>query len=167
MDGRPARAGEFLQQFAHQMVGGAGARRGHIQVSGGFLGQGDKILKGLGGQFGIDLQNHGRQRHTADGFEILAPFIGLALENERAEKQGPIGRHEEDIAVRLRARDKLARDHPAGPGFVFHHERLAEGFFQARGNDARGHVHIAAGRVRDDDAHRLSGPALGLGRCGA
>src|SRR3546814_1058889 len=42
--GGPARARHRLQQFADQVVGGAGARRGHVELARVFLGQGQQEI---------------------------------------------------------------------------------------------------------------------------
>ena len=54
-------------------------------------------------------------------------------------------------------------DHPygaAGAGLVLDHEGLPHLLAQLLGQHARHHVHTAAGRERDDDAHRLGGICL-------
>ena len=59
------------------------------------------------------------------------------------------------VAVRRRLRDELRADAAAGAGAVLDDERLAELRAHAVGENPRDAVDAAAGRERNDDAHRL------------
>ena len=69
------------------------------------------------------------------------------------------------VAVRRRAGDRLGADQAAAAGAVLDEELLAEGLAELVGEHAAEQVVGAAGRIGDDDAHRLVRP-FGLRRRG-
>ena len=66
------------------------------------------------------------------------------------------------MTVGRRLGHHLGADQPGAADPVLDHHRLAERLGEDRRDDARAHVHRAAGRVRRDDAHRLRRPGLRL-----
>ncbi|MHC2720714.1 hypothetical protein ACVMGE_003201 [Bradyrhizobium diazoefficiens] len=164
MRGDPLQVEIRLHQFAEQMIGGAGAGRGHRQLTGLALGEVDEFLEIVGLDGGMHLEHQRRHRDGRDRQEILLPVIGIALVDLGREQHRAVGADEQRIAVGRRFRESLARDHAAGAGLVLDDEGLTELFLELVGDDARGAVDIAAGRIGHDQLDAARRPLLG--RCG-
>jgi hypothetical protein len=79
------------------------------------------------------------------------------------------GLSEEDdqrMAVRLAAREGLDADGGIGARLVFHDDALADAVLQILGDDARGQIDAAAGRIGHDDSDCSIRKCLRLRGCG-
>ena len=64
-------------------------------------------------------------------------------------------RNQQGVAIRRRAGAEFGRHQPAGAGTVVRDDGLADEFGQLDTDDARGIIRRAAGRKRNQYAHRL------------
>lgn len=151
----------ILNSSADTVSGASVARRSHDQPVRVGLRIGDQLRDGPGRHVGMHLQHvlhaddPGHRRHVADEVETQ---LVVKRRIDRVCRR----RHQQRVAVGGGAHDLLRRDVRGRPGPVFNDELLAQPFRQSLGDQPRGDVGRAAGRVADDEAHGSRGVASRL-----
>ena len=106
------------------------------------------------GALGIRDDHRRRFGELRDRDEILARVVTRVLVDQRIDVVA-VRRLEQRIAVRGRFGDVRRSDVAAGARAVFNHDLPAEIARELLGDDAPDHIEAAAGRVTDDELHRL------------
>jgi hypothetical protein len=101
-------------------------------------------------------QGIGADGDVDDRREILRDVIRRHLVDGNREREAA-GRIQQRIAVGRRSDDRLGPDDTGCAGAVLDHELLPEALAQPLGDEARHHVHAAAGRYRNNDPDRTLG----------
>src|SRR5262245_48778096 len=146
-------AGHQLEQLARQMGGSSDTTRRHGELAGIALGIGDK----LGNRFGRnrwiyyhdegEADDAGDRRDVADKTE-LEIFVERRVDRVRGTY------HEQRVAVRWRAPDRLGGNIAGSPWPALDDEWLAEPLRQRLTDQARDDVDYATGRKARNDPHR-------------
>jgi hypothetical protein len=106
-----------------------------------------------------ELLQQDEHRHRSEVALGVVRELGVEM---RIDREGGVGGHQHRVAVGCGARDRVGGDDGVGAGLVLDHHRLSPLTRQLLRDLAREHVDAAAGRIGDDDAHRLRGPRLRL-----
>ena len=129
------------------------------------LRQGDQFRQAVRGQRRMRDQELVQQHEHGRRNEIAPRVVGQLAVQVRVDREGGIGSHEDGVSVGRALGDGVGGDDGVRAGLVLHDHGLAPRRLQLVGKLARHYVDAAAGRVRDDDAHRLRRPGLAEG-CG-
>src|SRR5437667_5424140 len=98
----------------------------------------------------------GRDARQRYGLEIVDEIVWEIVDSAVDDLCGP-GSIEERVAIGRRARDPADADRSGGAGHILDNHRLAQPPSHALGDNARNRIHLAAGRDRNDHAHRMAG----------
>ena len=138
-----------LEQLAGQMIGGAVARRGEVDLARLLFRQRDQFPHILGRYCGIDDQHDRRSREQCDGREIRGRIERELAVERLIDGERPGRGEQQGVAVRLRLGDEIAAGVSAAAGAVLDDELLAEIVTEFLRQDARHHVHRSPGRSTD------------------
>ena len=134
--------------------------RAVVEFAGARLGVGHHVGHSLVGAVGA----HGKEEVGAEqrqqGVEILGRVVGQLLEQAGVGGQVYVVEHDKVMPVLGAALEGIDRNEAVAAGAVFHHHRLAPGFGELVGHQARHAIGAAAHREGGDDAHRLGGELL-------
>src|SRR5262249_56537762 len=152
-------AGHHLEQLARQMGGSSDTTRRHGELAGIGLGISDELGNRFGRNRWIYYHDEGVADDAGDWRDVAEKNeIELVVERRVDRVRGTY--HEERVAVRWRAHDRLGGDIAGSTWPALDDEWLAEALRQPLSHKARDDVGCAAGHKADDDAHRPRGIGL-------
>ena len=157
-------AGLVLEHLAGKMRLAAAAVGRVVDRSRLSLRQGDQFRQAVRGQRRVRDQELVQQHEHGRRDEIAPCIVGQLAVEVRVDRESGVGGHEDGVPVGRALGDGIRGDDGVRAGLVLHDDGLAPGRLQLVGELARHDVDAAAGRVGDDDAHRLRRPRLAEGR---
>ena len=158
-------AGNLLEQFAGEMLGGGKARAREHDLARIGLGGLDQLFHIVGGKIRPRHDQKARARDLRHRRQC-GGVVRHVLARHRGDDLAR-GHDAERVAVGRGVRDQLIAEDAAGARLVLDDDRLAEPLLHGVGEDAADDVGAAAGAERDDDMDRLRRPVLRRrGLCG-
>jgi hypothetical protein len=145
-----------LQQLAREMGGGAGAGGAEAEMRRPRLRLRHEILEVAHRPVGPREQRHRRLGHQRHRHQVAERIIAGVTLQRRQDCDG--GGGEQDGVAIPGLHDMLDAERAAGAGPRFHDHALAELSREVVGNEARRHLHRAAGGEGHDEAHRAARP---------
>src|SRR6516164_11214389 len=148
-----------LEQFARQMGGSSDTTRRHGEPAGIGLGISDELGNRFGRNRWIYYHDEGVADDAGDWRDVAEKNeIELVVERRVDRVRGTY--HEQRVAVRWRAHDRLGGNIAGSTWPALDDEWLAEPLRQRLTDQARDDLDYATGRKADDDAHRPRGAGL-------
>ncbi|MBI2297250.1 MAG: hypothetical protein HYU76_14725 [Betaproteobacteria bacterium] len=102
--------------------------------------------------------------HPRDGRVVLHRVVREVRDDHGIDRERAARAHQQRVAVGRRLRHQVGADVAAASPPVVHHDGLPEDFAQRGPDDAGGDVHVAARRIRHDQADGAGGVLLRGGR---
>src|SRR5712691_10103108 len=128
------------------------AARAHADLAWIGLGIGDELGNGRDRKRWVHLHDMGHADDARDRCGVTDKIV-VELFKQRCVDRGSSADHEECVAVRGCAHDRLNTDIAAAARTVLNEELLSEAFRQPLTYQARGNVVHGTGGKGDDDAH--------------
>jgi hypothetical protein len=137
--------GALLEQLGAEVLHGAVAGRGVVELARVRLRVGDQLAEGPGRHGRVRQQHLRRVHQQAHRREVLQRVPAEIPHHRRRADVVARVLHQQRVAVRPRPRHRLRPDHAVGAGAVVHHDRAAEALGKRLGQEAGGEVGGAAG----------------------
>ena len=151
-------AGLVQQHLAGEVVRGADAGRGELQVRIGLLGQLDELRQRLGLEIRPHEEEHRRLRHRGHRHQVGRRVVGQVLAVERrVDRDRADVADDEGVAVGIGLGVLRRAGDAARPRLVYDRDRLAEGLLHPVGGEPSGQVGGAAGGEGHDHLDRAVG----------
>ncbi len=151
---RHLEAGPAAEELGDEMIGGADAGGAVVHRFRLAPGQSHEVSQRFDRQLGIDHQDvrvgggHGDRREIPDGI-VMQVLVDGRIDGDRAGLA-----EQERVAVGFRLRHHLGAEDRACAAAVLDHDRLADRFPDALGDDARHRIRAAARRIGNDELDR-------------